>query len=298
MEPLVFNKSYRILAYKICYRFLRPYIGKRLEEMKPVLRKAKLYITIEEYMATAVFTVLLLFPFVFMLLNLLFMQVYEMPFTVAIIGSLIFSMMISLGVFFGFYIYPQYRMDSLKKQIEDRLPYATTHMATIAGTGVPIYVVFRMVGDFEEYGEIAKEFRKISRDIEVFGTDTLTALSEAAADTPSPHLKELLWGIVSVTRTGGDLRRYLMEKASSFMEAQKTQQERYVDSLSLLAEMYTTVFVAGPILFVVMVTIMGSMGSLGLPTDLMLSLVIYLGLPVAAVGFMLLIEGSKPGGIA
>jgi flagellar protein FlaJ len=298
MEPLVFNKSYRILAYKICYRFLRPYIGKRLEEMKPVLRKAKLYITIEEYMATAVFTVLLLFPFVFMLLNLLFMQVYEMPFTVAIIGSLIFSMMISLGVFFGFYIYPQYRMDSLKKQIEDRLPYATTHMATIAGTGVPIYVVFRMVGDFGEYGEIAKEFRKISRDIEVFGTDTLTALSAAAADTPSPHLKELLWGIVSVTRTGGDLRRYLMEKASSFMEAQKTQQERYVDSLSLLAEMYTTVFVAGPILFVVMVTIMGSMGSLGLPTDLMLSLVIYLGLPVAAVGFMLLIEGSKPGGIA
>jgi hypothetical protein len=60
--------------------------------------------------------------------------------------------------------------------------------------------------------------------------------------------------------------------------------------------MYTTIFVAGPILFVVMITVMGSMGSLGLPTDLIMTVVIYLLLPVASIGFIILIEGSKPVG--
>ena len=60
--------------------------------------------------------------------------------------------------------------------------------------------------------------------------------------------------------------------------------------------MYTTIFVAGPILFVVMITVMGSMGNLGLPTDLIMAIVIYLLLPIASIGFIILVEGSKPAG--
>jgi flagellar protein FlaJ len=299
VELPVFSKPYRLLAYRLCSRFyatLSPYFASQLEAMRPLLKKAKLFMTVEEYFSTALFTALLVFPFVLAIIVLLLTALYELNLIASLLIGFIFAGVAFGAIFFAFFIYPSYIVDSLKHEIEQNLPYATTHMATIAGTGAPIYVVFRMVGDFTEYGEISSEFRKLSRDIEVFGTDTLTAISQAASETPSSHLKELLWGIVSVIRSGGDLRRYLMEKADAFMEAQKNMQEQYIDSLSLLAEMYTTIFVAGPVLFVVMVTIMGSMGSLPMSTDMLLKLVIYLGMPIAAGGFIVLVEGSKPTG--
>jgi flagellar protein FlaJ len=271
-----------------------PLFGKELESLRPLMRKSKLYMTVEEYVSTAFLTILLLFPIIFFSFLVFFTVFSGMLLVLAVILSLVFAIGISAGVAVIFFIYPSYRVDGIKRDIELNIPYATTHMATIAGTGVPVYTVFKIVSEFKEYGELAKECGKISRDIEVFGSDVTTAISQSAADTPSPHLKELLWGIVAVIRAGGDLRRFLVEKAASFMESQKNLEKQYLDSLSLLAEMYTTVFVAGPILFVVMITVMGSMGSLGLPTDLIMTIVIYLLLPIASVGFIILVEGSKP----
>ena len=297
MNP-IFSKGYRITAYRLCYGVIQkvvlPLFGKELESLRPLMRKSKLYMTVEEYVSTAFLTILLLFPIIFFSFLVFFTVFSGMLLVLAVILSLVFAIGISAGVAVIFFIYPSYRVDGIKRDIELNIPYATTHMATIAGTGVPVYTVFKIVSEFKEYGELAKECGKISRDIEVFGSDVTTAISQSAADTPSPHLKELLWGIVAVIRAGGDLRRFLVEKAASFMESQKNLEKQYLDSLSLLAEMYTTVFVAGPILFVVMITVMGSMGSLGLPTDLIMTIVIYLLLPIASVGFIILVEGSKP----
>ena len=167
-------------------------------------------------------------------------------------------------------------------------------MATVSGTGVPIYLVFKIIGDFPEYGEIFKECRRIARNIEAFGYDTITALSEVAAETPSPSFKDLLWGVVSVTRTGGDMREFLIERARMYMENQRNLESEYLDSLELMAEMYTTLFVAGPVLIVVMGTIMGSVGSLPIGLELLFPLFIYVLMPIMAIGFMILIESSKP----
>lgn len=299
VNPL-FNRAYRLLAYKICNRIVRffyPLYSEWFERTRPLMRQSKLYMTLEEYVSTAIFTLLIFFPFIVLLFYTAFTVLYELSFLVSLILSIFFGLITSLVSLGIFYIYPTYRIDRIKRNIEANLPYATTHMATISGTGVPTYSIFRLVSEFKEYGEIAREFGKISRDIEVFGSDTLTAISQSAAETPSPHLKELLWGIVSLTRSGGDLRTFLVQKAEAFMEHQKILEKQYMDSLSLLAEMYTTIFVAGPILFVVMITIMGSMGSLGIPLETIMVLAVYVLMPVLSVGFMLLVEGAKPTGV-
>ncbi len=298
MNNPIFSKGYRLAAYRLCYgtiqKFLFPLLGKELEDLRPLMRKSKLYMTVEEYVCTAFLTLLLFFPLMIISLLIIITTLLGTQLVMALILSLIISIVISIGIVIIFFLYPSYRVDEIKRDIELNIPYATTHMATIAGTGVPIYTVFKILSEFKEYGELAKECGKISRDIEVFGSDVTTAISQSASDSPSPHLKELFWGIVAVIRAGGDLRRFLIEKSASFMESQKNLEKQYLDSLSLLAEMYTTIFVAGPILFVVMITVMGSMGNLGLPTDLIMTIVIYLLLPVASVGFIILIEGSKP----
>jgi len=296
----IFNKTYRLVAYRLLFWLIKklfyPFFGKEIENLRPLMRRSKLFMTVEEYLSTAFMTTLIIFPMALVSLFVFFTVVSGLSLLLSIALSVIFAMVVCVGLGVAFFIYPSYKVDNIKRDIELNIPYATTHMATIAGTGVPIYTVFKLVSEFKEYGELAKEYGKISRDIEVFGSDVVTAISQSAADTPSAHMKELLWGIVSVIRSGGDLRRFLVEKAAGFMDAQKNLEKQYLDSLSLLAEMYTTIFVAGPILFVVMITVMGSMGNLGLPTDLIMSIVIYILMPIASIGFIILVEGSKPTG--
>ena len=291
----VFGKDYRLLAYRLLGGLIRPYIP-YFDEQKPLLKKAGFFFTIDEYVSVALFTSALLFPFAFLLFYLLFFYTYEVPFLLATVAAMPFAFIVSGALALTFIVYPSYKVDSVKRDMNARLPYAVTHMATIAGTGVPPYVVFKLVGDFFEYGEIAKECRRIARNIEVFGYDTITALTDAAAETPSSAFKDMLWGVISTIRSGGDMRLYLMEKAKSLMDEQRRVEAQYIESLSILSELYTTVFVAGPILFVIMVTIMGMIGGLPLPADLLLSVLIYLLMPIMSVFFMVLVDGSKPAG--
>lgn len=293
----IFGRSYRVLALKICKRFgIVDFFSRKFKSIGPILHQAELYITLEEYISTALLTLILTSPFVFLIFHLVFSVLYSINLGLSLLISFVFTIIYCAIFFIAFFTYPSYRISNIKRDIELNLPYATTHMATIAGTGVPIYLVFRIVGSFKEYGEVSKECRRIARNIEVFGYDTLTALSNAASETPAVSFKDLLWGIVSIMRTGGDLRSFLMEKARIYMENQKNIEEEYIDNLSLMAEIYTTVFVAGPVLFVVMATIMGSMGSLPLDLGVLFTLVIYILIPVMSIAFILLIEATKPVG--
>ena len=295
MELSLFSRSYRVLALKVCKRLkLTDLFMDRFKSVSPVLHQAELYITLDEYVSTALFTIIITLPFAFLLSYFFFSDVYQLGLLMSLIVAMIFAAIYSASLFGAFYLFPPYRVDKIKRNIELNIPYAATHMATIAGTGVPMYLIFRIIGNFNEYGEVAKECRRIARNIEVFGYDTITANSNSASETPSPSFKDLLWGVVSIIRTGGDIRSFFVEKAKIYMENQKNLEEEYIDNLGLMAEMYTTIFVAGPILFVVMGTIMGSLGGLPLDLGLLFSLVIYILIPLVSVGFIILIDATKP----
>ena len=295
MQLPIFKRSFRLLAFKIFHRLkITKPLEPIFEPIKPLLHKADLFMPLEEYVATALLTITLTLPFVFLITRLFLIDLYGVIPIIATVLSIIAMVIMAGVIMLGFIIYPSYIVDNIKRNIELNIPYAATHMATVAGTGVPIYLIFKIIGDFPEYGEISKECRRIARNIQAFGYDTVTALSEVATETPSPSLKDLLWGIVAITRTGGDLRDFLIERARMYMENQKNLESEYLDSLELMAEMYTTLFVAGPVLVVVMGTIMGSMGSLPIGLEIIFPIFIYIGMPLMAIGFMILVESSKP----
>lgn len=295
MELPIFSRTYRILSYKIFHNLgISEPISNNFENLKPSLKKAQMKMTLEEYISTALMTITITVPFVFFLIRTYFISSYELISILATVMSFFLCIVYCTLVFGGFVIYPPYLVDTIKRDIEMNVSYATTHMATIAGTGVPVYVMFKIIGDFSEYGQISKECMRISKNIKIFGYDTITAISEVAAETPSPTFKDLLWGIVSIIRSGGDLRSFLVEKSKAYMDNMKNQESEYIDTLELMAELYTTIFVAGPVLFVIMGTIMGSVGSLPIDLGLLFSIVIYFLFPLFAIGFIILLEGSKP----
>ena len=296
----IFNKGYRIIAYKVCNRlgvFSIPFIDKQMKKIKPLLSYSNLRMTEEEYFGTIIFTSALLLPFELIIIQFLMDYLKILTGEAAWVMALIFSPVISLMIFGLFMIYPAYLIDNIKRDIEANISYASMHMATIAGTGVPSFMIFEMMGNFPEYGEISKECKRISRNIRFFGYDMMTTLSETAARTPSTSFKDLLWGLVSVIRTGGDSRRFLVEKSRQYLDKQKNVEREYLENLSIMAELYITLFVAGPVLLVIMLTIIGSMSNLGLPTNTLLSIMIYFLLPVMSIGYMIMLDGSKPVGL-
>lgn len=293
---MISTKRYSLLAYTLFRGQIRP-LEKYFAGLKKVLQKADLGVSLDEYIASYILTSVIVLPTV-ALIAFVWATTFVKSGILGVFISELFAVFLTAGVIFVIYLgYPSYRVNTLKNALDKHVAFAATHMATVAGTGVPPHVIFQMMGEFEEYGEVAKTCRGISQNIVVFGYDTISAISEVAQRTPSHKFKDLLWSIVATIRTGGDLRTMLIGKSKALMEEQRRTEAKYIETLSMFAEIYSTVFVAGVIMIFVLVAIMGILGGLPVPVKLVLQLTTYVGVPGGAIGFIILIDSSKPSGI-
>ncbi|MFH0962294.1 MAG: type II secretion system F family protein [archaeon] len=261
--------------------------------LKEDLRKAGIRMSVDEFVSsgllTGVLTPLMTAPMAFVLCIALGLPISTTVGVTFLVGVTTAALILSL-----LYFYPTIKAESMKKSIENALPFATIYLSTLAGTGMTTDAIFKILADFPEYGEISREARGIIADTELFGTDIATALSRAADRTPSEELKGLLWGMRSTLVTGGDLRSFLIEKGKGYMQNYRRNIDNYVEELSLFTELYITAVIVGSIFFIIMSTIMNMIGTTGTAMVMIQNIVIYAVLPMISVGFMLLISMISP----
>jgi flagellar protein FlaJ len=178
-----------------------------------------------------------------------------------------------------------------RKNIDQRLAYATNYIAAMASAGVIPAEIFKSLAKQEIYGEAAKEAAMIYKDLEVHGKDIVTSLRRAIDRTPSVKFQELLQGGITTITSGGDLTAYFRQKAQRYQWENRVEQKTFIDTMGLMAETYVTSAVAGPLFLIVMVAIIVLMGS---GTMSQLQLVIFLLLPVINIGFMLGLQAMIP----
>ncbi len=257
------------------------------------LRKANIRQTVDEYVSTSALTSLvspfLTFPLAFVVCIALGFDLFITFFITLLTGFITFILIVSL-----FYFYPSLKAESMKKSIENSLPFASIYLSTLAGTGMPVGAIFRILADFPEYGEVSKQAQYIVNDTELLGMDIATSLGHAAKRTPSEEFQSLLLGMRSTILSGGDLKKFLIEKSKSYMALYRRNIDMYVEQLSLFTELYITAVVVGSIFFIVMTTIMNMMGAGG-TIVLLQALVVYIFLPLVSIAFMILISMMAPG---
>jgi flagellar protein FlaJ len=81
------------------------------------------------------------------------------------------------------------------------------------------------------------------------------------------------------------------------MKLKRMDLKKYSDTLSILSEFYVTLLLTGPLLLVIMLSVMAMLGggNLGiLSPDLLLSLLTYIGLPLGAIMFLIILDGTSP----
>lgn len=286
-------------AMRIGYRFFGKYVHNYRQHIQPLadrLKIARIPYTVEEYVAGIVLFVIIAFTVPFIASFSMFSLAYGAPILTSLSLSFVISVSISGITWIVLMNYPNYVAKNRGEEIHARLAFTVTHMSTLAGTGISPVVVFKALTKFRDYGEISRECAFIVKDVEVFGKDLYTAIMDAARHSPSKLWSEILWGIVSTLRSGGNLHTYLSEKARQLVELHEREEKKAVETLNILTEIFMVVFVLAPIMGVMIVVFMSMFGGVMFGGDpkLLLMVFIYFILPIIGAGFLIMGELSKP----
>ncbi len=247
------------------------------------LRSAHITVPVDQYMMlTVLLTVLcaLLMMMVGVLLYVFDISFNPLPFLPPWLVMLLAVVAAPAGVFAALYYYPQLEAQGRKTKIDMDLPYAITYMQALSST-ITLYDIFRSVYDAADlYGEVSRECGLIVRDVELFGEDLLTAMENTIAITPSENFRELLNDLMLVYRSGGNLTNFFNAKSESYRELARQELEALLQFLEMIAEIYVTAFVAGPIAIIIMLVAQNLSGQSTLTGIMPL---MYIGLPLGAI---------------
>jgi flagellar protein FlaJ len=229
--------------------------------------------------------------------SLLLFLVFKMPLLTALlfgVGAALFTWVLSIG---GFYLYPVYRADKHKRELDDELPFTTGYMSILASAGVSPEKIFQSLSNLSAPLAASSEAKETIQSINLFGLDIISALEKVSALTPSEKLQDTLEGMISTIHTGGNLGAYLREKFKTHMRLKRVSLKKYADSLSVLSEVYVVLLLTGPLLLIIMLSVMSMLGggSIGMfSSDLLLTLMTYIGIPIAAIIFLVILDSTTP----
>lgn len=180
-------------------------------------------------------------------------------------------------------------IEKSNRNIKINLPLhnAVAYMYAMRRGGAQLMTIFSSLSDRANiYGEVALEFRQIVRDAEFFGYDVVSAIRHLSETTPSEKLKNFFEDHLSVIESGGDMGEFLNTRVRMYQEEARFEQRQFLNVLSIVAESYVTLFVAGPLFLIIMVV----MGMMGGPAILQLALVTYAIMPIGSLVFILIID--------
>jgi flagellar protein FlaJ len=273
---------------------VHPYMD-YFDGLRQGMKSANISSTLEEYLS-----MLFLFSFVsfsaVLILSAAFVTFFVtyMSGAEALIYAYTLCVIISFGAaaatFFAGYYYPFLKAKSLRSRIERALPFAVFYMTTSASSRVTPLEIFRMLS--MRGGVIGEEARRVYNDVRTLGMNLTDSLQKLAARTPSPLFSDLLWGMISVMTTGGDMEDYLNSKTRAFMAQYRRQLDEYSKQVAIYTEIYITAAVVGTLFFIVLIAIISPL--MGFSSLLIQTFLVFLLVPLISIGFIVLIRGISP----
>ncbi len=229
---------------------------------------------------------------------LLFRFVIGIPGLAALPGAMLSGMLAGLVTVFLFHAIPMQAAAEKATIIEANLPFVINHMAAIATAGVSPYIMFKLVSEIQEYKELAKQLKKVVRNVDTFGMDITTAIEEVAKRSPSTEFSKFLHGIVSTIEGGGDLGEYLRMFAERAMTTYRLKRKKYIALLETYADFYTALLVAAPLFVVSLLAILSMMSEngtvMGFQIEIVMQLAVYIFIPLLNIAFLLFLEATQP----
>ncbi|WP_094226608.1 type II secretion system F family protein [Methanolobus psychrotolerans] len=294
-------------AHLIFGRYVRKHIS-RYEGQRSMIRKAGMGVLIEQYIAQVYFFSLLmgiLAGFVGALAGYYFLDGLR-PFMLGIeyghtwmesnfhlLASMGLGVMFSVtAAYLTYYIFmsiPEVQANVRSTLINQSLPHTTAYLYAMSrGGGMNLLDIMKSLSEnYHIYGASAEEIGLLVKDMEYYGTDLLKAIDNAGQRTPSKKFKDFLDGLTSIVTSGGDISAYLKAKNDQYRLTATKEQKIFFETLGVLAEVYISAFVAGPLF---LITILVVLGLVNPSSASILDFIVYLVIPIGTVVFLFLLN--------
>ncbi len=273
-------------------------IANRMKELKVVLGRAGLMLPVEAYVSMMLLMTLIIF---FAAGLNIFVLVY------ALTGHLSGSLLAGLGggtAVGGFtlgilYMYPSIVAGKRRRAVEQGLSFTLSFMSILSSAGVPPKRIFKTIALLEQERGVGLggEGQIIYRDMELLGEDMLSVLKDAATRKISSLFSGVLEGIISTIKSGGVLTKYLEEEARSLMRMRRSIMKEFIDTLVMISEIYMSVLVAFPLIMIVMLVVMSSIGGgdiSGTSPGTIVPMIIYVLVPGAGLSLLFMLDSISP----
>jgi flagellar protein FlaJ len=288
-----FIEKYMSFCYKVLGRSLD--LKYDLRKIDEKLRQGDVNVTPGLYISSIALTTFIMTIFGFFLFTFVFLVIIDHEQAPLIILVLTTTLFIASFLTYPFIV--SSRISKKKSEIDKELPYTLSELSILASTGLSPVQILRKISKRDDNKFMANEFKKCVYKIDIEGKDIITALSETARETPSEHLKETLWDFSNMIHEGGDLDRYLRDKADEGMELRRVIQKEFIEQISALMELYISLVLMGVLFLSVGAFMIDAMGSSvgGMNGDVILGILTYFLIPLSIIGFSLVISASYTG---
>lgn len=275
------------------------HIGRRLrtqfESLKGNLRGARMSTTYHNYFARSMLYAVFTFVFVelgIVILSLVFFRTTTLTQTDQYLLAFALgfpAIVISYTVYRVRLYVPKYISEERARAIELSLPNTTNFLLALSRAGVPTEKTLELLADQSEVlGEAAEEFRYAWRDVEYFGADVVSGLRYISRTTKLDDLSDFIDGYIRTLTGRGNVEAYLEGEMDELFEKAELEQENFLNTLSVLAEVFVALFVALPIFSIIILIVMGFIGASDILT--IIRLVVYAILPLTALGFLVFLD--------
>lgn len=202
------------------------------------------------------------------------------------------SLAVSGLVAFALLYHPLHRRNQMRTKIENDLVYSLSYMTVLSASGISLERIMERVSEVEESPPLKQLAKKFMMNIWLFGFDVTSALKDISSRTPSEVLKKLLGSLNNTVQTSGDLEGLLTYEVERQLQRKRDGLKKTMGTLLYMGEIYVTLMVVAPILFILMLTILSVIGSglFGASSVLQLNLIVFFGIPLMATGFIIVLD--------
>ena len=187
--------------------------------------------------------------------------------------------------------YPLYRRNQMCSKIESGLVYTLSYMTVLSAGGISVDRIIERVSEVEENPPLKQLAKKFMMDIRLLGFDVTSALKDISRRSPSEVLSKLLNSVNNTIQTRGDLKGLLTYEVNGQLQRKRDKIKKVIGTQTQMGEIYITLMVIAPILFILILTILSILGGpFGTSSVLQLNLLVFFGIPVMAIGFIIILD--------
>src|SRR5438552_3314747 len=292
------------------YGLLGKRIGKLLQifsGLKQVLSLAGMKIGYKAYVSSMVFFALvgggLSFFVWFAILNLGLGAAFGLTFSItsillSIVLSILFAFVTGAAILGFFYILPSMKVGSRRQRLDNFLPFTASYMTVLASAGVTPERILRSTAEKDPKFMLSDEIANVIGRIDLLGYDVINAMNAEVERSPSANYQDLLRGFAGVIRTGGDMKKFFQGITDHLFQKRALSVQGFLDTLGIIAETYVLMLIAFPLMLVVMLSIMASIGGNlgGIDVFSFMYLLAFILIPICGVMFLFILDTMQPKG--